>query len=157
MVYLGFCSEEATQSEQIKLKLNMTRISRREVEETIERRQGCKNSTSFSRHKNGEQLCQNKTLSERLNKIFLIKLFSPLLLSMYLGRRSKMRDLFNPSKETMSEMFFKMGHPMPLFLYFRLSNTQFIVNKCSIEINKFLPMTGFEPQTSGIGSDRFTN
>ena len=70
MVYLGFCSEEATQSEQIKLKLNMTRISRREVEETIERRQGCKNSTSFSRHKNGEQLCQNKTLSERFNKIF---------------------------------------------------------------------------------------
>ena len=50
-----------------------------------------------------------------------------------------------------------MGHPRPLFLYFRLSNTQLTANKCSIEINIFSPLTGFEPRTSGIGSDRSTN
>ena len=49
-----------------------------------------------------------------------------------------------------------MGHSRFLFLYFRLFNTQLIVNNCS-NINKFLPMTGFELQTSGIGSDRSTN
>ena len=30
----------------------------------------------------------------------------------------------------------KMGHSMPLFLYFRLFNTQLTVNKCSIYIKK---------------------
>ena len=48
-----------------------------------------------------------------------------------------------------------MGHSHPLFLYFRLFNTQLIVKKCSIEF--FLPMTGFEPWTFGIGSDHSTN
>ena len=47
--------------------------------------------------------------------------------------------------------FLKMGHSRPLFIYFR---PQLTVNKCPII---FLPMTGFEPRTSGIGSDRFTN
>ena len=50
-----------------------------------------------------------------------------------------------------------MGHTRPLFLYFRLSTTQLTDNKCSIETNKFLPMTGFEPRTSSIGSNRSTN
>ena len=49
--------------------------------------------------------------------------------------------------------FIKMGHSRPLFLYFRLFNT--VDSKCSIY--KFLPMTGYEPQTSGIGSNCFTN
>ena len=53
--------------------------------------------------------------------------------------------------------FLNMGHSWPLFLYFRLFKTQLTVNKCSIYINKFLPMTGFELRTSGIGSNRFTN
>ena len=48
-----------------------------------------------------------------------------------------------------------MGHPWPLFLYSRLSNTQLTGNKSSI--NKILPMTGYEPRTSGIGRDRSTN
>ena len=55
--------------------------------------------------------------------------------------------------------FFKKKWAIPgLFSFiFVFSNTQLIVNKYSIEINKFLPMTGFEPRTSGIGSDRSTN
>ena len=49
-----------------------------------------------------------------------------------------------------------MGHSRPLFRYFRLFNTQLTVNKCSMyKIN--LPMTGFKPRTSGIGSDHSTN
>ena len=46
----------------------------------------------------------------------------------------------------------KMGHSRPLFLYFCLFNT--VDSKCSIY---FLPMTGFEPRISGIGSDCSTN
>ena len=42
----------------------------------------------------------------------------------------------------------KLGHSRPIFLYFRLFNT--VESKC-------FPMTGFKPQTSGIGSDRSTN
>ena len=45
-----------------------------------------------------------------------------------------------------------MGHSRPLFLYFRLFNT--VDSKCS---KYFLPMTGFERRTSGIGSDHSTN
>ena len=45
-----------------------------------------------------------------------------------------------------------MGHSRPLCLYFRLVNT--VDSKCSIY--KFLPMIGFEPQTSGFGSNRST-
>ena len=49
-------------------------------------------------------------------------------------------------------MFFvKMGHSRPLF---------FFVFSIQLTVNvryKFLPMTGFEPRTSGIGSDRSTN
>ena len=52
--------------------------------------------------------------------------------------------------------FKKMGHSRLLFLYFRLF--QYTVDsKQMFNINKFLPMTGFKPQTSGIGSDRSTN
>ena len=45
-----------------------------------------------------------------------------------------------------------MGQSQPLFLYFRLFNT---VDSKNVQY-KFLPMTGFEPQTSGVGSDRST-
>ena len=48
--------------------------------------------------------------------------------------------------------FIKMGHSRPLFHYFRLFNT--VDSICSIY---FLPITGFKPRTSGIGSDRSTN
>ena len=49
-----------------------------------------------------------------------------------------------------------MGHSRPLFLYFRLFNTQLTVANVQY-INKFLPMTGFEPQTFCIRSDCSTN
>ena len=50
----------------------------------------------------------------------------------------------------------KMGHSRPLFSLF--SSFQCTVDrKQMFNINKFLPMTGFEPRTSGIGSDRSTN
>ena len=45
-----------------------------------------------------------------------------------------------------------MGHFRPLFLLF--SSFQY---SWQYRFNKFLPVTGFEPQTSGIGSDRSTN
>ena len=49
-----------------------------------------------------------------------------------------------------------MGHSRPLFSLF--SSFQYTVdrNKCSI-YKFFLPMTGFEPRTSGFGSNRSTN
>ena len=49
----------------------------------------------------------------------------------------------------------KMGHSQPLSLYFRLFNT---VDSKQINVRyKSVPMTGFEPWTSGIVSDRSTN
>ena len=55
----------------------------------------------------------------------------------------------------MRNTFLKMGHSRPLFLYFRLFNT---VESKQINIRyKSLPMTGLEPQTSGVGSDQSTN
>ena len=49
-----------------------------------------------------------------------------------------------------------MGHSRPLFSLF--SSFQYTVDRKQLfNINKFLLMTGFEPQTSGIGSDRSTN
>ena len=49
-------------------------------------------------------------------------------------------------------VFLKKGHSRPLFFIFVFS-MQLTVNLGY----KFLPMTGFEPWTSGIGSDRITN
>ena len=49
----------------------------------------------------------------------------------------------------------KMGHSRPLFLYFCLFNT---VDSKQVNVRyKSLPMTGFEPLTSGIGNNRSTN
>ena len=50
-------------------------------------------------------------------------------------------------------IFLKVGHSRPLFIYFCLFNTA--DNKQMF--NKILPMTGVEPWTSGIKSDRSTN
>ena len=47
----------------------------------------------------------------------------------------------------------KVGHSRPLFIYFRLFNT--VDNKQMF--NKILPMSGVEPRTSGIKSNRSTN
>ena len=49
-------------------------------------------------------------------------------------------------------LFFKMGHSRPFFIIFVFS-IQLTVNVWY----KFLPMTGFELQTSRIGSHRSTN
>ena len=53
-------------------------------------------------------------------------------------------------------LFFKWAIPGLFFLYFCLFNTQLTANKCSI-YKYFLPMTGFEPQTSGNRSNCSTN
>ena len=55
-----------------------------------------------------------------------------------------------------NKFFLKVGHSQLLFVYFRLFNTvdSKQVNKCSI---KNLPITGFEPWTSVIGSNCCTN
>ena len=51
--------------------------------------------------------------------------------------------------------FKKMGHSQPLFLFLSF---QYTVDRIKmIDINKFLPMTGFKPWTSGIRSNRSTN
>ena len=47
-----------------------------------------------------------------------------------------------------------MGHFRPLFSLFL--SFQYTVDSKKM-FNNFLPMTGFEPRTSGIGSDRSTN
>ena len=52
--------------------------------------------------------------------------------------------------------FLNMGHPRPLFsLFSSFQNTN--VSKQMFNINKFLLMTGFEPRTSGIGSNHSSN
>ena len=50
-------------------------------------------------------------------------------------------------------VFLKNGHSRPIFLYFRIFNT---LTENNVQY-KSLPMTGFEPQTSGIGSNGSTN
>ena len=50
-------------------------------------------------------------------------------------------------------LVFLMGHHGLYFLYFRLINTVDSIQMLNINF----PMTGFEPQTSGISSDRSTN
>ena len=53
---------------------------------------------------------------------------------------------------SIAERFLKIVYSRPLFLHFRLFNT--------VEpefMSKISQMTGFEPRTSGVGSDRFTN
>ena len=53
------------------------------------------------------------------------------------------------------QYFFKSGHSQPLFLFFRLLNT---VDSIQVNVRyKSLPKTGFEPRTSGVGSDCSTN
>ena len=52
--------------------------------------------------------------------------------------------------DLVEKVFFKkkeVGHPRPLFLYFRLFDTQFD-SKQIFNINKILPMTGFESWTA---------
>ena len=56
----------------------------------------------------------------------------------------------------LSRIFFfkkKVGYSRPLFIYFRLFNT---VDNNQM-FNNILLMTGVEPGTSGIESDRSTN
>ena len=61
------------------------------------------------------------------------------------------------TKSAHFEFFFQMGHTRPLFLYFFVFSIH-SWQKTNVQYKyKFLPMTGFEPRTSGIGSDRSTN
>ena len=46
-----------------------------------------------------------------------------------------------------------MGQSRTIFLYFRLFNT---VDSKNVQYN-YLLMTGFEPRTPGVGSNRSTN
>ena len=47
---------------------------------------------------------------------------------------------------------------MPGLFFSLFSSFQYTVDRIQMfKINKFLPMTGFEPRTSGIGSNRSTN
>ena len=58
--------------------------------------------------------------------------------------------------EVQDVIFLKMGPTRPSFSLF--SSFQYTVDsKQMFYINKFLPMTGFEPRTSGIRSDHSTN
>ena len=70
-------------------------------------------------------------------------------------------DLYSKIKSTISidlleglvANLLKMDHSRPIFLNFRLFNTVDSY-QCSI---KTLPMTGFEPWTSGFGRNHFAN
>ena len=65
----------------------------------------------------------------------------------YQGRCTNREDCF---------FFKKNGHPRPLFSLF--SSFQYTIDSNQMfNINKFLLMTGFEPWTSGIRSDRTPN
>ena len=51
----------------------------------------------------------------------------------------------------------KKNGPFPASFSLFSSFQYTVDSKQMFDINKFLPMTGFELQTSGIGSDRSTN
>ena len=54
--------------------------------------------------------------------------------------------------------FFLKNVPFPAYFYFYFSSFQYTVDsKQMFNIKTFLPMTGFDPWTSGIVSDRSTN
>ena len=54
-------------------------------------------------------------------------------------------------------VYFLKNGPFPVS-FSLFSSFQYTVDSTQMfDINKFLPMTGFEPRTSGIGSDRSTN
>ena len=53
--------------------------------------------------------------------------------------------------------FFYKNGPFPASFSLFLSFQYTVDSKQMFDINKFLLMTGFDPQTSGIGSDRSTN
>ena len=56
-----------------------------------------------------------------------------------------------------SIFFFKKNGPFLASFSLFLSFQYTVDSKQMFDINKFLPMTGFEPWISGIGSDRSTN
>ena len=68
------------------------------------------------------------------------------------------------SGDRMAQMAFKIS-PKVIFLngqfpasFSLFSSFQYTVDSTRMfNINNFLPMAGFEPRTSGIGSNRFTN
>ena len=62
-----------------------------------------------------------------------------------------MRDLKSSSQLVF--YYLKMGHSRPLYFLFSVFSIQLTVNVQ----HKFLPLTGFEPRNSGIGSDHSTN
>ena len=53
--------------------------------------------------------------------------------------------------------FFLKNGPLPASFSLFLSFQYTVDSKKMLDLNNFLPMTGFEPRTSGIGSDCFTN
>ena len=53
--------------------------------------------------------------------------------------------------------FLKVGHSLPLFIYFRLFNTADNKQVNKQMFNKILPMTRVELRTSGLESNRSTN
>ena len=56
------------------------------------------------------------------------------------------RRIGNGEGEAHHSMIFLMDHSRPLFLYFRLF--EYTVDSIQMfDINKFLPLTGFEPRT----------
>ena len=61
-----------------------------------------------------------------------------------------------PSQHSFCKIFFKNG-PFPASFSLFSSFQYTVDSKQMFNINKFLPMTGFELRTSGIGSVRSTN
>ena len=69
-----------------------------------------------------------------------------------------MKPVFGHIKKVRSELIFlKKNGPFPAS-FSLFSSFQYTVDSIQMfNINKFLPMTGFELRTSGTGSDRSTN
>ena len=78
----------------------------------------------------------------------------PLFLTFFIFFIDSLQTFFEMA---FSPIFTKMGQSQHLFLYFCLFNTV-DSKKCSYKsYNSCLPMTGFEPQISGVGSNHSTN
>ena len=94
--------------------------------------------------------CKRSTIyySHRLSKIF------PALILFLVRCCFGLHDFLRSFRTRVNFLFLKKwAIPGLFFIYFRLFNT--VDNKQMF--NKILPMTGVEPRTSGIGSDRSTN
>ena len=99
--------------------------------------------------------------SGRIDKLlfFLARICSSEIIQLFSNANGtcwySIKRVYEVAITDMSYFWKRMGNSLPLFLYFCLFNT---VDSVQVNVRyKSLPMTGFEPRTSSLGSDRSCN